>query len=169
VSLDDTLYADRHSDAVPLLSTRDWISQVEAHQDRIEQRRTAVVTWLTGGWLLVITWWVSSNFARLRIARALLELEEIEQGAPITDDDHLSSFPDLYADFEALDLTSQSDIYWFFTLAAFGAVGAVIAVGAVFTRRRRPLLAVIITAWAASVALALANGETLSLLGWLTN
>lgn len=156
MSLDDTLDTDRRLDALQRL-------------DGIEQRRTRVVTWLTGGWLLLLTWWVSSNLARLRIARTLIELEEIEQGAPITGDDHLSYFPDLYANFEALGLTGQSDAYWFLALAMFGTLGAVIAAGAVFTRQRRPLLAVIVTAWSGSVALAFVNGETLSLLGWLTN
>lgn len=133
------------------------------------ERRTGVAPWLAATWVVILTWWTATNHARLRIAEALIARHEERGSAPLTDSDHLSDFPELHATFEALDLTTQTDLYWVFALGMFAATGLVIAIGMALTTRRRLPIAIMAGTWVGAVLLAFVNADTLSLLGWLNN
>jgi len=133
--------------------------------------RRRIARLLALGWLVSLTWWLAENYSRLRIAKVLIKREEVAQGVPITADDHLSALPGLSAEFEALGLIGNTDMVWVLALAAFFVVGVAIAVGLLLAEARPTsgLPAAMAVVWSAGVALAIANAETLSLLGWLNN
>lgn len=126
---------------------------------------------LVASWLWLLTWWVAVNYTRLKIAETLVDQEGLERGAPLTDNDHLSQFPELHAEFEALGLLGQGMIMWIFMLCAFAVAGLVISIVVAFSDlvRKKEMVVGMAVAWSAGAVLALANGRTLDLLSWLNN
>ena len=133
--------------------------------------RLPVSTWVAGLWTAAVSAWVVVSFVQLRIAAALIELAGLNRGFPISDNDHFSRLPELEAAFDSSNLSFQHPFFWVIVMTAFALSGALVAI-AVFRSKvsySGRMVAMMATIWSLGVIVAMAHGETLGLVMWLTN
>ena len=146
----------------------------EAHsaEDTVPRRNaTRVFELAAGAWLVVVALWSIVGLVQLRTAAGLIALEGEQRGFPITDMSHFSEVPELAAEFDAANLGLQHPFLWVILMAGFALVGVFLAIGVSLSASplRNRLATSMLAVWLFGVTVAVANGETLTLVMWLTN